>query len=188
MSISISKQQLFILTFRAYTYILFWGTKLFNLAVSTTVAVVPDGLLCPSIPVNYKKDDDRKKITVLMAKGYSNSKETTYDVTNAFQLFLNLYWDHEACDDKGGIQMHKLKEIMNSSKHLTILWICYMFGADNNPRAPPEVSVPKMKYLFIDLITDTVYKYGVHSIPGILATEPIEVMFDQVAMDPKFEW
>ena len=154
--------------------------------VNKTISTIPDSILWPAFPIN--NEGGRKHIKVLMAKGFSQESETSMDVTNAVDLFLNLYWDNEACDDNGGIQLYKLKKIIN---HVDLLWICYLHecnvlhtSTENNI----ETFIPNLKYMFFDLKTDVIYKYDSYSIPGIIGTEPLEIMFGQVTLNPNFTW
>jgi hypothetical protein len=162
--------------FRAYTYGLFYLRKIFNFTINKAISIIPDSILWPMIPIDKK---NRKHVKVLMAKGFSQKGETSMDITNAFNLFLNLYWDEEACDDNGGIQLHKLKEIIN---HVDLLWVCYLYKCNSEP------IIPNLKYMFFDLKTDLIYKYNSFSTPRVIGTESIEVLFDQVSLNPDFNW
>jgi hypothetical protein len=175
------KLKLFMYGFRAYTYGLFQLRKLFNYAVNKTVSTIPDCMVWTLFPVNKQ---NRKNVKILMAKGFSQKSETSMDATNAVNLFLNLYWDNEACDDNGGIQIYKLKEVIN---HVDLLWICYLHSADHIENNI-ETFIPNLKYMFFDLKTDTIYKYDSYSIPGVIGIEPTEVIFDQVGFNPDFNW
>lgn len=170
--------------FRAYTYGLFYLRKLFNFTVNKTVSNLPDSILWTMFPITKKS---RKHVKVLMAKGFSQKSETSVTLTNAITLFLNLYWDEEACDDNGGIQIHKLKEIIN---HVDLLWICYFYSSDviSSDAYKIEACLPNLKYIFFDLNADTVYKYNSYGIPGVIDTDPTEVLFGQVSLNPEFNW
>jgi hypothetical protein len=169
------KLKLFMYGFRAYTYLLFYTRILFNYMVNKVISTVPDHLICPLFSINKQ---NRSKVSILIAKGVSKESETSINVTNSVNLFLNLYWDNEACDDTGGIQLYKLKEIFN---HVNLLWVCYLYDC-KGLHTKSEYIIPNLKYMFIDLKTSKIYKYNLYNI------EPLEFLFDQVPFNPDFKW
>jgi len=178
----------FLLGFRAYTRIVHTATKIFNATFRWSLSMVPDKLLWTAYPLNLQPTRSREDVNVVMAKGYSQANETTQDVTNAINLFMNIYWDNMTCDSGGGIQLFKIKEILGGM-NIDLLWISYLFRKpDLKITDKPGELIPHLRYMFIDLKKDTVYKYGAYSIPGIIGVEPIEVMFDQISLNPTFEW
>lgn len=178
------KLKTFFLIFRLYTYIAFWGAQIFNKAISWAICNLPDKMIWSFMS---SKSDSRKSVKLMIARGFSHKTKKSHDSTNAMRLFINMYWDTEACDETGGIQLYKLKQILG--KTLDLLWMCYLY---NQPEleisGEPDKVVPHIKYMFVDLKTSTVYKYNAYNIPEILGVEPIEVMFDQVSLSPEFSW
>lgn len=174
------KMRAFMTAFKMYTFTLFWVTKAFNAGMNFALSKLPDSVFgFAQQPTN---------VDVVIAKKYSIDAQITYDVTNAVKLFLNFYWDKEACDENGGISLTELKNIIGNCQH-GFLWICYLLKeAGINPTDPPEVIIPKLKYMFVDLGKEIIYRYGALNIPSMNETKPIDIMFNQVSFNPDFEW
>ena len=182
------KIQGFLLGFRAYTRTIHIAKKLFNVAFRCGLSIIPDTYLWPAYLLNTKPIHNREDVKVVMAKSYSQEKKNTKDITNAINLFLNVYWDDTACESEGGIQLFKIKEILGGM-NINLIWISYLFRKPELKitNKPGEI-IPHLRYLFIDLKKDTIYKYGTYNIPGIIEVEPMELMFDQISLNPNFEW
>ena len=181
------KKKGFLLGFYSYTRILHTAKKFINLALRFGVSMIPDAFIWPAYPLNTEPTRSREDVKIIMAKGYSLQTENIQDITNTLNLVLNLYWDNTACESGGGIKLFDLKKILG--KNTNLVWISYLF---RNPGldllGDPEEVVPHLKYMFVDLVKDTVYIYGAHNIPGVFGVDPIEVMFDEVSLNPAFKW
>lgn len=177
------KIKLLLAIFKLYTLILFWGNKFFDKIIENSIYYFPDKFLWSG---RSKKNNNRDLVNIIMAKGVSEYDKETCDITNAIKLFFSIYWDCGACEENGGIQLYKLKQIIG--KTVDLIWFCYLYNKPSLSKySIYENIISNMNYIFIDLKKEKIYRYESSNIK-IEEINEEEIIFDEIPIAPDFSW
>jgi hypothetical protein len=100
------KTKIFLAAFWIWTWILFWISRLTNYILYLLLTWIPNGLT--------PKLTQKTPVYILEAKDGEGNL-----ITNKLNLLLNLKWDKEMCDGRGGIDLDKFADYLGTS----IIWM-----------------------------------------------------------------
>jgi hypothetical protein len=150
------RAQLFLAAFWLWTWLLFQFNKLCGVILKCILIWVPD---------NYVPVIARSAVPVKILKACDAGGNT---ITNKLQLFLNMKWDLDLFDGKGGIDIEQFVKCVGSS----IIWVAYILEYELGPSydaymrlmqegnfAPNAVS-KLLRAITIDAKNKLLYKLG----------------------------
>jgi hypothetical protein len=108
------KMQMIAIAFYMWAWILFQISSFFTFMLKMIIVHMPNYFI-PSMSL--------KKTNINIIKAVDDNSN---DITNKIKLFMNLNWDKEAVDEKGGIDLDKFTEYIKSS----CIWILYFIESD----------------------------------------------------------
>lgn len=103
-----------------WTWIFFQLNKLTGFILESIIKYAPDYLL-----PNYTLSGTNPKIPIKVIRAFSANHQ---DITKRLKFFMNLKWDPDMCDYKGGVDLDTFSQYIESG----IIYIAYVFDYQIN--------------------------------------------------------
>jgi hypothetical protein len=167
------RTKLFLAAFWLWTWILLQFNKLCAIFLQCVLVWVPDSYT-PTLS---------QKTPIRVIKALDKDGNT---ITNKLKLFLNLKWDKEMCDDKGGVDIDTFMRYIGSS----LIWAAYILEYELSPIYNDFIQSVSgddfsskdinklLKAIVIDVGNKLVYKLGNEQSETLETSEPL--MFGEV--------